>query len=59
MYICASIIVLRADVESVLRTEKSEDGGQKEDGVQHPEDDDEKHDLEEGKEDIGLSLIHI
>ena len=45
--------MLRADVESVLRTEKSEDGGQKEDGVQHPEDDDEKHDLEEGLEDVG------
>ena len=46
-------LVVRVDVGPVLRTDESEDGGQKEDGVQHPEDDDEKHDLEEGKEDIG------
>jgi len=53
VHICGFTIVARVDAGPVFRTEKSEDGGQKEDGVQHPEDDDEKHDLEEGLEDVG------
>ena len=37
----------------VLWTDDSEDGRQKEDGMQQPKDDDEKHDLEERLEDVG------
>ena len=46
-------LLVRVDVGPVLRADESEDGGQKEEGVQHSEDDDEKHDLEEGLEDVG------
>ena len=41
------------DAGFILRTKEGEDGRQKEDGMQQPKEDDEKHDLEERLEDVG------